>query len=121
MRDGGFTLIEVIAALMLFSVGIVALISMNTQSVRTVNILEDRFVAGVVADNLLVEARRERRLETGEKDGEEQSMGRQFEWQREIIETELDNFFKITVRVREAGQENILMERTAYRLAGSPE
>ncbi len=118
MRDSGFTLIEVIAALMIFSVGIIGLINMNTQSVRTVNILEDRFVAGVVADNVIVEARREQRLEIGSSQGQETSLGREFEWSRDITSTEMENFFRITVRVRHAGKDGVLIERTAYRKGG---
>ncbi len=118
MRDEGFTLIEVIAALMIFSVGIIALINMNTESVRTVNILEDRFVAGVVADNVLVEARREQRLELGSSQGQETSLGQEFAWEREITSTDMENFFRITVRVRHEGKDGVLIERTAYRKGG---
>lgn len=116
MKDAGFTLIEVIAALMIFSVGIVGLISMNTQSVRTINTLQDQFVAGVIADNVLIDARREQRIELGEEQGDEESMGRSFTWQREILKTDLDNFFRINVRVLDAEGERLLIERTAYRM-----
>lgn len=120
MKDSGFTLIEVIAALMIFSVGIISLINMNTESIRTVNILEDRFVAGVVADNVLVEARQEQRLQLGGTEGQETSMGQEFAWEREISTTDMENFFKITVRVRHAGKEGVIIERTAYRKGGEP-
>lgn len=117
-KDAGFTLIEVIAALMIFSVGIVGLISMNTQSVRTINTLEDQFVASVIADNVLVEARRTQDIQLGEEQGEEDSMGRTFAWEREITKTEMENFFRINVRVLDAAGEKLLIERVAYRLAG---
>jgi len=120
VRDDGFTLIEVIAALMIFSFGIVGLIGMNTQSVRTVNILEDRFVASVVADNVIVEARRAQDIRLGSVTGEEEAMGRNFEWEQEIETTELEGFFKITVRVREGDQEAVIAERTAFRAGENP-
>ena len=119
MKDAGFTLIEVIAALMIFSVGIVGLISMNTQSRNTITTLEDQFVAGVVADNVLIDARREQRLELGEERGEDGSMGRTFTSQREILATDQDNFFRINVRVLDADGERLLIERTAYRIKTS--
>ena len=115
MKDAGFTLIEVIAALMIFSVGIVGLISMNTQSLSTISRLEDQFVAGVVADNVLIDARREQRIELGEEQGEEKAMGRTFTWEREILKTDLENFFRINVRVLDEEGQRLLMERTAYR------
>lgn len=121
MKDQGFTLIEVVAALLIFSVGIVGLISMNTQSVRTINTLEDRFVAGVVADNVLVEARRLDRLEIGEEQGQETSMGREFEWVREISPTDRENLFKIIVQVKEENQEGFLVERIAFRTKAKPQ
>jgi len=115
-KDGGFTLIEVIAALMIFSVGIVGLISLNTQSIRTINILDDQFVAGVIADNLLVDTRRAERLELGESRGEEEAMGRTFTWERNVENTEQENFYRISVRISDNEGEQLLMERVAYRL-----
>ncbi|NNE58594.1 MAG: type II secretion system minor pseudopilin GspI [Hellea sp.] len=114
MRDAGFTLVEVLAALMIFSVAIVGLISVNAQSVRTVRAMEVRMLAGVVADNVIVEARR-KELQLGENDGEMQAMGRRFEWEQDITVTEMENFFRIMVRVREADKENFAVERIAFR------
>lgn len=115
MRDDGFTLIEVLAALVIFSVAIVGLIQLNTQSIRTVSSLETKMLAGVVADNVIVEARREKDISLGEKDGEEIAKGRKFEWAQDITATEMENFYRIVVKVRAADSEQVLIERTGFR------
>ncbi len=114
MRDDGFTLIEVLAALTIFSVAIVGLIQLNTQSIKTVASLESKMLAGIIADNVIVEARREK-LKLGETDGEETAKGRPFIWVQETTETEMENFYRIVVTVRDKTGEQILIERTAFR------
>ena len=68
MSDRGFTLVEVMAALMIFSVAIVGLVGVNNQGLRTVNAIEQKMIAGVVADNVIVEARR-KDVQISESDG----------------------------------------------------
>ncbi|MBC6412844.1 MAG: type II secretion system minor pseudopilin GspI, partial [Hyphomonadaceae bacterium] len=53
-KDRGFTLIEVLAALIVFSIAILGLSQAGSQSVRSVGVLENRMLAGIVADNVLV-------------------------------------------------------------------
>ena len=113
-KDGGFTLIEVLASLVIFSVAIVGLIQLNTQSIRTVNSLEDKMLAGIVADNVIVEARR-KELDKGENDGEATAKGKKFIWTQEISDTDLENFYKIEVIVKRQDTDQILIQRTAFR------
>lgn len=113
-RDEGFTLIEVLAALMIFSVAIVGLIAANTQGVRTVTKIEQKMLAGVVADNALIEARR-KELVIGERKGEAEARDIKFEWHQDITATEVENFFRIAVKVRQLDNEAFLVERVAYR------
>ena len=57
MKQDGFTLIEVLAALAIFSIAIIGLSGANTQSIKTTDRVTDKTYAGFVADNQLVLAR----------------------------------------------------------------
>lgn len=109
----GFTLIEVLAALLIFSLAIIGLTAAGTESARSVTAIEQKMLAGIVADNVLTQARFER-LEVGSRRGEEAQMGRDFEWDLETTTTEADGFYQFNVRVSLDGQDQILVERTAY-------
>ena len=119
MKDDGFTLIEVLASLVIFSVAIVGLIQLNTQSINTVTSLESKMLAGIVADNVLVEARRGN-LNKGEKNGEEKAKGIEFLWTQNIIETEMKGFYEIKVSVKSKRNDQVLIERVAFRSGAKP-
>jgi len=87
---------------------------MNTLSIRTASSLESKMLAGIVADNVIVEARR-KVVEKGETDGEEKAMGREFTWIQEINDTEVENFYRINVSVFDKRTEQLLIERIAFR------
>lgn len=116
-RDKGFTLIEVLAALMIFSVAIIGLSHTGTQSAQTVSVLEQKMLAGVVADNALVEARR-KPLKMGTQAGKETAKGYPFEWEVITRKTPVKSYFEMTVKVRRLDQEQVILERTSYRQGG---
>ncbi len=113
-KDDGFTLIEVLAALVIFSVALTGLVHVNTQSVRTVNSLEAKMLAGIVADNVIIEARR-KELQKGSQSGEEIAKGKKFIWEQEISETELKGFYEIVVSVKANDKDQVIVKRRAYR------
>ncbi|MDX1580712.1 MAG: type II secretion system minor pseudopilin GspI, partial [Alphaproteobacteria bacterium] len=51
----GFTLIEMLVALGVFSIAVIALLNVQSQSVRTLSEIELRAFAHIVADNRMVE------------------------------------------------------------------
>ena len=114
MRDAGFTLVEVLASLLVFSIAIIGLTKAGTESARALSVIEGKMLAGVVADNQLVLARQSR-LETGTKTGEETVMDRAFEFELITSETEVKDFFQLTVKVSADETEQVLVERTAFR------
>jgi len=52
--DEGFSLIEALVALTIFSIAAIALLSVQKESSRAQLILEDKFIAEIVADNILI-------------------------------------------------------------------
>jgi len=114
MRDEGFTLVEVLAALLIFSFAIIGLTRAGTESVRVVSVLKDKSYAGIVADNQLIRARIAP-LEVGVKTGEESVSGKAYDWRVETSKTESDDFYRLIVTVNEANSEQIILSRIAFR------
>ena len=79
----GFSLIELLVALAVFALVVVALLNLSGGSTRTALQIETRALAGIVAENLAVDA------QIGEAtpdaaQGEERLGDRQWQWQRAI-------------------------------------
>ena len=117
--EDGFTMVEVLASLLIFSFAIIGLTHSGTESVRAVNILEHKTYAGIVADNRLVQARLQP-LKIGVSTGIEDMAGRAYEWREEVLETQNASFFRIVVTIRERDKDQIIMTRTAFRTDDAP-
>ncbi len=113
-KEAGFTLVEVLAALLIFSFAIIGLTHSGTESVRAVSILEDKTYAGIVADNRIVQARL-KPLKIGTSSGAERAAGRDYEWREVITKTESKGFYQILITVKSKGEDQILISRTAFR------
>ena len=114
-RERGFTLVEVLAALLIFSVSIVGLTHAGTQSTRSAAAIEMKSLASIVADNQLIVARTAR-LETGTQSGKSVQMGIGFEYSLITEETEQDGLYRMTVTVNREDEVQVLTTRTAFRV-----
>ena len=113
-NDTGFTLIEVLAALLIFSLAIVGLTASGTHSAKAVSIMDQKMLAGIVADNVLTNARYER-LQVGTRSGSEDQMSRRYDWELLTQTTDVEGFWRMTVSVRSDNGEQVLISRSAYR------
>ncbi len=113
-KNAGFTLIEVLAALLVFSIGIIGLTQAGTQSARAVSAIDNKMLASIVADNQLILAR-QAPLQLGSDSGVETAMSRRFDYRIETSRTETPEFYRILITVRQQDQEQVLIERTAFR------
>ena len=111
-KDAGFTLVEVLAALAIFSIAIVGLSGAGAQSASHAQRLTDKTYAGIVADNVLVREQLEP-PKLGLKRGTESAGGQTYDWVLDTQETAQDGLLEITARVSEG--EDLLIERRAYR------
>lgn len=118
MKQDGFTLIEVLAALLVFSIAIIGLTHSGTESARAVNALDHKMLAGVIADNQLILAR-QNSAQIGAQSGEETAMSRTYRYDLETTKTDTPGFYKLVVKVRAEATEQVLIERTAFQL-GAP-
>ena len=111
--EDGFTLIEVLVSLAIFSLAIVGLNRAATLAVSGTTNLTVRTHAGIVADNAVV-LRRLEPIEVGTERTEDRSGGIEFEVVTETAPTEQAGFFELLVRVNQAGQDRTLSERRAF-------
>ena len=114
MKEDGFTLVEVLAALLIFSFAIIGLTRAGTESVRAVSVLKDKSSAGIVADNQLIRARIAP-LEVGVKTGEESVSGNVYDWRVETSQTDNADFYRLIVTVNDANNDQVIISRTAFR------
>lgn len=115
-RDHGFTLIEVLVSLAIFSLAIVGLNRAATLAVSGASTLQLKTHAGFVADNAVVLSRiGPIARELGVERNAVESGGIGFDVAIETVATELADFLEIRVRVTQQGSDRVLVERRAFR------
>ena len=98
--DGGFTLIEVLVALAVFSLAALALIRLETASITGAGVLDRTLLANMVARNVALDAVTQARLPTvGESAGAETNGGRVWHWTRTVAPTGDARIVRIDVAV----------------------
>lgn len=116
-RDG-FSLIELLVALAVFSLAAVALLNLAGESTRTAATLEERVMAGVIADNRTVEAvAPETPPPPGLSEGVDRLADRDWRWTRLITATADPDILRVEVRVMPPDGASTVAEVVAFRSA----
>lgn len=116
--DAGFTLVEAVVALGVFSVAALALVTLNGESVRAMSSIEEAAYARIVADNQIVVALVDRAsAPRGVDGGTEEQAGETWDWTRTITPTADPGVERIDVVVRREGAERTAAEMSAFRSA----
>jgi len=110
---GGFTLIEMLVALAVFSLAAMALLNLSGESTRSAQRVETRTLGGMVAENVAVEAAVAPTLGEGESSGASDLGGRRWAWTRAVMATADPDLLRIEVRVRD--DEGQAADRTLFR------
>lgn len=114
----GFSLIEVLAALAVFSIAVMAYLHLQTENVRTVARLEERAYARIVAGNRLAELLAQAEpLRTGITTGESMLADADWSWETKIARTQERSMLRIIVSVRCEGDEQVIAEASGFREA----
>jgi general secretion pathway protein I len=113
-RTSGFSLIEVLVAMAVFSLAAIPLVQLMTQTLAGAGHIEQRFLAGVVADNVIADAT-VGRVDTvqGPFTGVERQMGRAFRWRAVISPTQSNAIAAIQVEVMSEATDQIIASRSA--------
>lgn len=99
----GFTLVEVLVALAIVAVALLASLRVAGQATINAHDLRARLLAGWVAENRLAEHRaRGAWLPTGRKEGTQFQGGMEFAWREEVIPTPNPAFRRVDIFVYSA-------------------
>jgi len=97
---GGFTLLEMLVALAVFSLAALALIRLQAVAVRTAADLDQRQMARLVARNQMVELLTSpEMLAIGEQQGETENGGRTWHWDRKVSKAGERDIVRVDLRV----------------------
>lgn len=119
-NNSGFTLIEILVALAVFSLAALALIRLESASVRGAAVLDRTMVANMVARNVALDALTEARPPaTGPSAGVEANGGRAWRWTRQVTPTGDPRIVRIDVAV--AGPTGQVLGRATMVRPKSPD
>ncbi len=103
----GFTLLEVLAALVVLALTLGSIMQAAAFYARNAVYLQDKTLAGWVANNEMVEAQLMRSWpEPGISNGQVEMGTRDWFWERKVEKTPDDRIRRVTVRVRLAAAED---------------
>lgn len=103
----GFTLVEVLVALAIVSIALLAALRAAGQATNAVGELRSRLLAGWVAENRLAEHRaRGDWLQVGIGRGRQSQGGAEFAWREEVIATPNPAFRRVDVFVSAPAEES---------------
>ena len=114
-RCRGFTLLEVMVALLIISTSLVYVAGSIGQAVDTAFTMRERTYASWIAQNKITEFRVAGVIpEAGESSGEVEYANTTWQWTAEISETGIENLFKVDVSVSYAGVDGRIHQVTGF-------
>jgi general secretion pathway protein I len=121
MRTRGFTLVEVLVALVIVAIGMSAVLGTLTSSADTTAYLREKSFAEWIAMNRIAELRLQaRRAAAGKDSGETEFAGRRWRWEQEIVKLDVPGTHRVDVRVRpvDAATRNVAWVATVTGIMG---
>lgn len=101
--ESGFTLIEVLVALAIVTIGMAAVLGTLTSSASTVIYMRDKTLANWVALNHIAEERLKPQMpQLGNTDGDVDFAGQKWHWRQETVATAVQGMVRMDVHVRPA-------------------
>jgi len=100
LPECGFTLLEMLVALAIFSLAALALVRLQAVSARTSADLRGRTMAQIVARNLMIERLTDPDAPAlGASNGVIENAGRQWPWAQQVESADNDRLLIVTIRV----------------------
>lgn len=107
--SAGFTLIEVMLALSIFTLAALAALQVASGHIRNISLIEEHTLATMVASNRLAELHSLQQWPPqNDASGQVEMAGRDWFWEQQVVETVTDGLREVTVIVRteEGGDES---------------
>ncbi len=121
VKCGGFTLVEVLVALAIVSIALLAAMRVAGGGTNSVGELRSRLLAGWVAEDVLAEQRaRGDWPSLGVVRGTQRQGGTEFIWREEVISTPNVMFRRVEIRVYAPPEETRVLARLTGFLVNSP-
>lgn len=118
-REDGFTLVEVMVALSIVALSLLAIAASMNQMIDAANTMRERTYASWIAQNKIAELRlANERVEVSSTNGELDYGNATWAWSADISETGIEGFFRVDVSVTLAGSEYVV--RTVTGFIGEP-
>ena len=118
-RTRGFTLIEVMVALVIVSLSLTAIMASMSQMIDAANSLRNRTYASWIAQNRIAELRlSDTTPDVGATNGEVEYASAEWAWRAVVAETGVDDLYRIDVAVSFAGSDDVI--RTVTGFVGPP-
>jgi len=114
-RSNGFTLIEVMVALVIVSLALAGVAASMGQMIDTANTMRERTFASWIAQNQIAEIRLSGAMpEVGESSGEVDYANTAWAWTATVSETGVENLLKVDVTVTYAGFDDRIRQVTGF-------
>lgn len=114
-RTIGFTLIEVMVALVIVSLALAGVAASMGQMIDTANTMRDRTFASWIAQNKITEMRIAGVIpEVGESSGDVDFANMSWAWTADVSETGVENLMKVDVAVSYAGFDETIFKVTGF-------
>ena len=118
-RSGGFTLIEVMVALVIVALSLTAVTAALSQMIDAGQTMRDRTYASWIAQNRITELRLAAATpDVGATNGEVQYANTDWSWRAVVSETVVDDLYRIDVAVSFADSDDVV--RTVTGFVGPP-
>ena len=118
-RARGFTLIEVMVALVVAALALVAVMASISQMIDAGTAMRDRTYAAWIAQNRIAEMRLANvEPEVSETSGEVEFAGLEWAWSANVSETGVEFLYRVDVEVSFAGRDDVI--RTVTGFIGEP-
>lgn len=106
-RNKGFTLLEVLVAMVILSISLLAAIKVASEVTNSAIYLQDKTIAQWVAMNKVTEMRLARKLpKAGRSNGEEEMAGRTWRWDILVKTTAYSTLREVEVGVKPASDDS---------------
>lgn len=114
--QSGFTILEMLVALSVLGIAVLALVNLAGESIRNAGTIEERMFANVVAENRAVETlTRTEPPAIGTTGGTEAVANRLWRWTRKVSVSPDPEILRVDIEVAEQEREQILGAVTVFR------